>query len=329
MFRRKFIVNTLLTVAAALSNVPAVASFTSNYPEKPISFVVAYTPGSANDILVRILAPSLEAALGKPIIVDNKPGAGGTIGTGFVAKAPGDGYTLTLGSTATIAINRVLFPHAGYDPVTAFKPVIQFASTPNVLIVPASSPIKTVDDLIAASRKKALNYSSSGSGTTQHLAGVLFESYLQKDSAQHVPFKGPAEQVTAVASGQVDFAFASVPSALALIRENRVRALGVTPNAPIDSLPGVPSLSTQGLKGFDRASVWFGLMVPASTPDDIIAKLYDATVKTLERPEVQDKLAKAGYDRARPAGLQAFPLFVKNEVQFWEKLIKSSFAKID
>lgn len=317
----------ILTAGASIFNVGAVTL--KDYPEKPLNFVVAYTPGSANDILVRIFAPALEAELGKPVIVENKPGAGGTIGTGFAAKAAADGYTLALGSTATIAINRVIFPNAGYDPLTAFKPVIQFASTPNVLIVPASSSVKTVDDLVKASHQRPLNYSSSGSGTTQHLAGVMFEAYLQKGSAQHVPFKGPAEQVTAVAAGQVDFAFASVPSALALIRDQRVRAIGVTPDTPIASLPHVPSLSTQGLKGFDRASVWFGLMVPANTPEPVVARLYEATAKVLTRSDIQERLAKAGYEKSQPNGLNSFSQFVQSEVQFWEKLIKTSGAKVD
>lgn len=330
--RRQFhtvLLASLLALSSQAQAAPSGAVAPHPYPDHPIEFVVAYTPGSANDILVRIIAPALGQALGQSVIVVNKPGAGGTLGTGYAAKANPDGYTVTLGSTATLAINRALFPDAGYDPLTAFQPVIPFATTPNILIVPANAKSRTVAELQAEAAGHPLNYSSSGTGTTQHLAGVLFERALKAGSAQHVPFRGPAEQVAAVAGGQVDFAFASLPSALPLIRSGKVRALGVTPLRRLDALADVPTLQEAGLRGFDRASVWFGLVAPAATPSDRIKTLYDAARKALADPAIQAKLAQAGYAAAEPLSISAYTAYVKEQAAFWGDLVTRSGARAD
>ena len=319
----------LVTLAFALGVSQLATAQPATYPSHALTYVVAYTPGSANDILVRIVAPALGRELGQTIVVDNKPGAGGTLGTALVAKAKPDGYTLGLGSTATVAINRALFARLNYDPLNDFTPVIAFATTPNVLVVPASSPVKTVAELKRAAAARSLNYSSPGIGTTQHLAGVLLERHLPAGAAVHVPFKGPAEQVTAIASGQVDFGFVSLPSGLALIRDGRLRALGITPLEPIAALPGVPSLASAGLSGFDGAGVWFGLVVPAGTPDAVVNRLHAASTQVLAQPEVQAKLAAAGYEPATPASRESFDRFVHEQVRFWEELVRRSGATAD
>jgi tripartite-type tricarboxylate transporter receptor subunit TctC len=300
------------------------------YPAHPLTFVVAYTPGSANDILVRIVSPAFERELKQSIVVQNRPGAGGTLGMAMAARAKPDGYTLALGSTATVAINRALYSNLSYDPLNDFTPVIAFGSTPNVLVVPGSSAIRSIADLKAAAAAGALNYSSPGNGTTQHLAGVLFERFLPAGSnLAHVPFKGPAEQVAALAGGQVDFGFASLPASLALIQGGKLRALGVTPLAPVATLPGVPSLSASGLSGFDNAGVWFGLVVPAGTPQPVVAALHAAGTRALARSDVQDQLMAAGYDPAPPASSEAFAHYVQDQVRFWGDLVKRSGARVD
>ncbi|MFY9514057.1 MAG: tripartite tricarboxylate transporter substrate binding protein [Rubrivivax sp.] len=325
--RRSTIVHAIALAATAVAAAPVAAQ--PAYPSRPINFVVAYTPGSANDILVRIVAPALGRELGQNVVVDNKPGAGGTLGTATVAKAKPDGYTLGLGSTATIAINRALFAKLSYDPWKNFTPVIAFGSTPNVLVVPASSPVKSFADLKQAAAAKSLNYSSPGNGTTQHLAGVLLERDLAPGTAAHIPFKGPAEQVSAVAGGQVDFGFASLPSAQALIRDGRVRGLGVTPLEPLAALPQVPTLASLGLKGYDSAGVWFGLVVPAGTPEPVLRTLHAAASRALADPDVKNKLVAAGYEPAAPASAESFARFVGEQVRFWEDLVKRSGATME
>lgn len=319
-----------VAAVAVAASVPAIAQGpVAAFPDRPLTFIVAYTPGSANDILVRIVAPALGRELGQGVAVDNKPGAGGTIGTAAVARAKADGYTLGLGSTATVAINRALFPRLAYDPLKDFTPVIAFGSTPNVLVVPAASPVRSLADLRRAAAIRSLTYSSPGNGTTQHLAGVLFERDLAPGTALHVPYKGPAEQVTAVAGGQVDFAFASLPSALALVRDGRLRALGATPLEPLPSLPAVPPLASLGLNGYDGAGVWFGLVVPAGTPDPVVQRLHEASTRALADPDVLAKLKAAGYEPAPPASREAFARFVGEQVRFWDGLVRRSGASLE
>lgn len=328
--RRRSFVQALPLAGLLAGRAHAVETPDEIYPSHPLTFIVAYTPGSANDILVRIVSPAFERELKQSIVVQNRPGAGGTVGMAMAARAKADGYTLALGSTATVAINRALYPKLAYDPWSDFAPVIAFGSTPNVLVVPATSAVHTIADLKTAAATRSLNYSSPGNGTTQHLAGVLFERFLPAGSnVAHVPFKGPAEQVAAIAGAQVDFGFASLPSSLALIQSGRLRALGVTPLTPVAALPGVPSLSTAGLSGFERASVWFGLIVPAGTPKPVVEALHAAGMRSLARDDVKQRLAAAGYDPAPPASSEEFARYVQEQVQFWGDLVKRSGASVD
>ena len=320
---------TLLVAAAAAAALPlGAAAQGTAYPNRPVTFVVAYTPGSANDILVRIVAPELGNQLGQPVVVDNKPGAGGSIGTALVAKSKADGYTIGLGSTSTMAINRALYKNLAYDPLKDFVAVIKLASTPNVLAVPSSSSAGSVQELGKLMGSKKLNFSSPGNGTTQHLAGVLFNKLIGH-TAEHVPFKGPAEAVTALSAGQIDFGFVSLPSALGQIQQGRLRALGVTPLSPTAALPSVPSLSSSGLNGFDRTDVWFGIVLPSGTPEPIVQGIHRAASKTLENAEVRSKLAAAGYLPAAPASATDFQQFVREQVAFWADLVKTSGATVD
>lgn len=298
------------------------------YPDRPITYIVAYTPGSANDILVRIMAPELGTNLGGTIVVENRPGAGGTVGMAAVARSRPDGYTLGLGSTATMAVNRALYKKLPYDPLVDFQPVVPFASTPNVLVVPANSSVRSTQELITRMDGKKLNYSSPGNGTTQHLAGVLFTNVTGKQ-AEHVPYRGPAEAVQALVSGEVDYGFASLPSAIGQIRSGRLRLLGATPLKPPPSLPEARSLASQGLAGFDRTDVWFGLVVPTGTPEPVVRALEQASLKTLSNADVRSKLTAAGYDPAPPATPKEFSDFVKDQVAFWTELVKKSGATVD
>ncbi|MDB5828700.1 MAG: hypothetical protein JWQ73_2920 [Variovorax sp.] len=332
MKRRAF---TAFSASSALSALAGGGLLTSSfkalakdYPDHPLTFVVAYTPGSANDILVRIIAPALGRELGQAIVVENRPGAGGTLGGAQVAKAAPDGYTLGLGSTATVAINRALFKGLSYDPWKSFAPVIPFGTTPNVLVASPASGITSIASLKAAAGARPLNYSSSGNGTTQHLAGVLLQQTLGLRTTEHVPFKGPAEQVAAIAGNQVDFGFVSLPSGQALIRDGRLRALGVTSTRPAASLPQVPTLAAAGLKGFEQTGVWFGLVVAAGSPTSVIQRLHGAAARALAEPDLQKRLTDAGYELSSPSSPAEFSAFVEEQVGFWQQLVTSSGAVV-
>lgn len=288
--------------------------------------MVAYTPGSANDILVRILAPELGTQLGQSIIVDNKPGAGGSIGMAAVAQSKADGYTLGLGSTATMAINRALYKNLPYDPLRDFESVVKFASTANVLVVPAGGPAKTLADF--AARRQVADVQFSRQWDDAASGGVLFSS-TTKLPTEHVPYRGPAESVMAVASGEVDFSLASLPSALAQIRAGRLRVLGCTSLKPPSSLPQAVSLAEQGLPGFERTEVWFGLVVPSGTPDQARLALEQASVQVLGKQDVREKLEQAGYQPANPQSEGKFDPFVREQVAFWADLVKQAGASID
>ena len=334
MDRRKFLALASSAVAAGASAliIPRAGAQGVTFPIRPISIVVAYTPGSAPDILARLIASDLPIHLGQNIIVENKPGAGGSIGTAAVARAKNDGYTLCLVSTSAIGINPAIYRSLPYDPIKDFTPVIKLASSPNLLVVPAQSPAASVQDLIKRMKQRgkdnAFRYNSIGNGTTQHLAGALF---VEKAGAyaEHVPYRSVADQMTALVTGQVDFGFATLASSGSFVKGGRVRALGVTSAKPSAVLSGVPSLSSAGLDGFDKTDVWFGVVAPANTPDAVVQILYDGLVKTLSNPAVQAKLAAAGYDPAPPASAREFALFIRDQVAFWADLVKASGATVD
>jgi tripartite-type tricarboxylate transporter receptor subunit TctC len=332
MARRRFLflAFSVLVMGAMMLGVPGVHAQSGTYPERPISIVVPYTPGSATDILARIVASELTVHIGQNVVVENKPGAGGSIGTTAVARAKNDGYTLCVVSTATMGINPALYRNLPYSPLKDFTPVIKLASTPNILLVPAQSPVTSTQDLFRRmkAKEKAFQYNSGGNGTTQHLTGVLLIR-MAGANADHVPYRGPAEAVTALLSAQVDFGFQALPAAVSAVKGGRVRALGITSNKPSTALPDVPSLSAAGLDGFDKTDVWFGIAAPKDTPDAVLQILHGGFVKTLNNPSIQAKLAAAGFDPALPASASEFAQLVRDQIAFWAELVKASGASVD
>ena len=334
MDRRRFLVLASSSVAAGASAlvVPRAGAQSAAFPIRPVSIVVAYTPGSGPDILARIITSELPNHLGQNAVVDNKPGAGGSIGTTAVARAKNDGYTLCLVSTSAMGINPAIYSNLPYDPIKDFSPVIKLANSPNLLVVPATSPATSVQDLIGRMKERgkenAFRYNSIGNGTTQHLAGALF---VKKAGAyaDHVPYRSVPDQMTALATGQVDFGFATLASSGSFVKGGRVRALGITSEKPAAALPDVPSLSSAGLEGFDKTDVWFGVVAPKDTPDAVVQTLHRAFAKTLGTAGIQAKLAAAGYDPAPPASASEFALFIRDQVAFWADLVKVSGAKVD
>ncbi len=277
------------------------------YPTKPIRLVVPFPPGGATDILAREVAKHLTEAWGQSVVVDNRPGAGGNIGSELVAKAAPDGYTLEMGTVGTHAINASLYSKMPYDHVKDFVPVILVAGVPNVLEVNPSVPVNSVQELIAYAKANPgkLNFASSGAGTSIHLSGELFK-VMAGVQMTHVPYKGSAPALQDLLGGQVQLMFDNLPPSLPQIKAGKLRALAVTSTTRAPALPDVPTVAEAGLPGFE-ASSWFGVLAPAGTPPAIVAKLNAEIAKWLTSPEAKEKLAarRREHRRRNARGLRA------------------------
>ena len=282
------------TLPAARAQAPA-----ASWPSKPIRWVVPFPPGGAMDAIARTLGEKAGKTLGQPFVIENKPGAGGNIGADFVAKQPGDGYTLMITSIG-MATNKPLYGKLSYDPIKDFAPVSLLAVVSNVLVTNATQPdVKTAKDVIAAARKTPgkLTYASAGNGTSIHLAGEVFTSLAQVDML-HVPYKGSGPAVSDLLGGQVNYMFDSITSARPHIESGKLRALGVTTAKRSKTLPNVPTLAEAGLPGYE-VSPWFAVFMPAATPKDIVAKVNSALLEAMKDPDVVKRFETIG---AEPVG---------------------------
>ncbi len=306
----------------------AIAHAQPAYPAKAIRFIVPFPPGGPLDIVARLIGQELNRAWGQPVLVDNRPGAGGNIGADVVAKAPADGYTILMGAVSTHAINVWLYSKLPYDPIKDFAPVTLVTSVPNVLVVHPSVPAKDVRQLIALARARPgqLNFASGSTGSAGHLAGELFKTMAGVDMV-HIPYKGAAPAVTDLMGGHVSLMFDNLASALPNIKSERVRALAVTTTRRSPFLREVPTISESGLRGFDIGT-WFGIFAPAGTPHDVLVRLNGEIARILNTPAVKERLATLG---AEPmAGTpEAFAAFVKSEMSKYEKIVRASGAKAD
>jgi len=305
----------------------ALAQSTAGYPAKPIHIVVTFTSGGAPDILARLIGDKLNAAWGQPVIVDNKPGAGGNIGADFVAKSPPDGYNLVLGTVGTHSINGALYKNMPYDMVKDFTPVTLLASTPNMLVINNDVPAKNLKEFIALGKKEGkMTFASSGAGTSIHVSGELFKTMTGIDMT-HIPYKGRASAIPDLLGGRVTMMFDNMPSSLPLVREGKLRALGVTSAKRSQAAPDIPTLAESGLPGFEAVS-WFALFAPANTPRPIVDKLQGEVSKILKAPDVSKKLLDLGLDPvgSTPDELAAYQ---KSEIAKWSKVVKDSGAKVE
>jgi len=297
------------------------------YPTKPIRLVVPFPAGGATDILAREVAKHLTDAWGQSVVVDNRPGAGGNIGSELVAKAAPDGYTLEMGTVGTHAINASLYSKMPYDHVRDFVPVILVAGVPNVLEVNPALPVNSVQELIAYAKANPgkLNFASSGSGTSIHLSGELFK-VMAGVQMTHVPYKGSAPALQDLIGGQVQLMFDNLPPSLPQIKAGKLRALAVTSSVRAPALPDVPTIAESGLPGFE-ASSWFGILAPAGTPPAIIAKVNAEVSKWLASPEGKEKLAGIGANAAGGSP-EDFTRHIQAETAKWAKVVKESGAKV-
>lgn len=299
-----------------------------DYPNKQLRLIVAFPAGGGSDIVGRILALKLGERLGQQIVVENRAGAGGSIGTEAAVRAAPDGYTLFLGGTSEISVNPHIYSKLTYDTIKDLIPVALVASTPMVVVVTPSLPVNSVTDLIkfAKAKPNEVNVGSAGNGSFTHLAAELFRS-MNGLTWTHVPYKGAPPALTDLASGRVQVMFSTVPAAMALIKSNLIKPIGVSSQSRDANLPDVPTILESGVAGYD-VQFWYGLFVPAGTPKEIVAKLADNVVQIVKSKDVVDSLAKQG---ASPSLLNPvqFGDYVKAETDKWGKVVKESGAKID
>ncbi|HET8830678.1 MAG TPA: tripartite tricarboxylate transporter substrate binding protein [Casimicrobiaceae bacterium] len=318
---------TTLLVGLAFASLAGV-SHAQAWPSKPIRWIVPFAPGGTTDILARTIAEKLTPALGKPVIVENNPGAGGSVGATQTAKAAPDGYTIMGGTISTHAINASLYKQLPYDPVKDFVPITLIARVPNLLVVNPEVPAKNVKELIALLKANPGKYTfaSSGNGTSQHLSGELFKSMAGVDM-QHIPYKGSPPALQDVVGGQVTMTFDNITTAWPLAKAGKLRALAVTTAKRSPIAPDVPTLAESGLAGYEVGS-WQGVFAPAGTPPDVVKRLNTEIVKIINMPDVRAKLEALG---AEPVGNSSdeFATIVKSEVAKWAKVVKESGAHVD
>jgi tripartite-type tricarboxylate transporter receptor subunit TctC len=310
---------------ATLTGAPLASA---EYPDKPIKLIVPFPPGGGTDIIGRIVGEKLSASGKWKVIIENKAGAGGTLGMDAAAKSKPDGYTLVLGQTSNLAINPTLYSKLPYDPLKDLTPVSLVASAPLVIVVAADSPYKTLADVVAAARSKpmALNYATSGNGTVAHLATELFQRTANIQMT-HVPYKGAAQGATDLIGGQVQLYVSSVPTLIGHIKNGKMRAIAVTSAKRADDLAQVPTIAESGYKGFE-AVTWFGIAGPAKLPADVLARLNTEINKALQAPDLLKKLGDQGADVAGGTPDQ-FGKLIRDEIARWGKVVKESGAKVD
>jgi len=318
----KWLAMVLCTMFAAL------AHGQTAYPSKTIRLVVPFPPAGATDILSRDLMQRVSARLGQQVVVDNRPGAGGTIGSDLVAKSAPDGYTLLMATTSTHSIGPTLTPKLPYDVVRDFAPVSLIALSTNLLVVPSSLPVNSVKDLVALAKAKPgqLNFGSSGTGTIVHLSGEMFRFRTGTDIV-HVPYKGTQLVIPDLISGQISMLFDNIVSAQANLKTGRLKAIGISSLKRSPLMPEVPTIAESGYPGFE-ASTWFGVYAPAGTPKDIVVRLNREIVAALQSPEMKDRLAILG---AEPVGStpEEMAHTVASDTAKWAKVIKDANVRIE
>jgi len=305
----------------------ALSAFAQPYPSKPIRIIVPFGPGGFTDVVARILQKELGAAVGQPVVVENKPGAGSTIGTAEVVKSKPDGYTLVMIST-THVITPHLYKEMPYDPIKDFTPVMKLGEGPYVLVVHPSLGVKSVAELIALARKEPnkIDYASSGNGSSQHLVGALFAN-LAGAPINHVPYKGSSGAMNDLLGGQVKVSFVGMPNALAALASGKLRAIAVTSKKRSADLPDVPTLDEAGVPGYD-ATIWLALLAPPGTPRDIVMKINSEVTRVLSTPESRKLMSQAGVDVATSTPEELARL-MQSELDRWGKVVRETGATVN
>jgi tripartite-type tricarboxylate transporter receptor subunit TctC len=315
----------LLAAATGLWLAPVAAA---EYPTRPVSLIVAFTPGGPSDVLARIVGKKIGELLGQPIVIENKPGAGGNIAAELVARAAPDGYTLLMGNNSILATNASLYKKIGYDAEKDFAPISLIGSQANILVVNPALPVKSMAELIALAKAKPgqLNFASSGHGAAAHLAGELFKTQAQINIV-HVAYKGAAPALQDVIAGHVQMMFATAASVVGHVKDGLVRPLAVTTLTRSAVLPDIPTVAELGLAGFD-ATTWHGLVAPAGTPPEVIGTLHRAAITALNDPETRKALIGLGVD-VIGSSPQEFAAYIKSEIPKWSGVVQAAGARLD
>ena len=326
MFELSFSRRCAIALATALLGVQGIAA-AQGFPSKSVQFIVPFAAGGTSDVVTRLVSKDLSERWGVPVIIENRPGAGGIIGSEVVARATPDGHTLLMGTVATHGINKSLYAKMPYDPVKDFEPVSLVASTPSVLMVHPSVPVNSVAELVAYARKNPgrLHYGSSGNGSSHHLAGQMFSSMAGVDMV-HVPYKGTAAALTDLLGGRIELTFDTLPSAMPHVKAGKLKALAVTSAKRYPALPDIPTVADT-IPGYEIAS-WYAVLAPAGTPRDVVKKLGDDIGAVVHKPEMQEKLLAQG---ATPVGSTPDQLaaHVQSELKKWAAVVKASGARVD
>ncbi len=317
-----------LVLSAVVVGLGPGEALAQGYPSRPIRFIAAFPPGSASEILGRVVGQKLHESWGQPVVVEARPGAGGTIGADLVAKSAPDGYTLLVGSSAEVTVGVSLYPKLPYDPVRDLAPVIAIGPVPNILLVNPAVPATSVKELVALakSRPGQLNFASSGNGTTSHLAGEMLKLQAGIDMV-HIPYRGSPPALTDLLGGRISVMFAPLTTALPHVRAGKLVALGVSSPKRSSAAPEVPTMMESGFPDFE-ASIWFGILAPAATPKDVVGKLNAEIGRILKLPEVRETLSKQG---AEPVGgtPEDYAALIRKDIAKWAKVVKESGARID
>ena len=317
------------TAFAALAALPALSHAQAAYPSKPVRLVVPFPPGGSTDLLARRLGEKLAVSLGQPVVVENKPGAGGTTGADHVAKSPPDGHTLLLGVTGSNAIAGSLYPKLPYDVLRDFSPVSTVVTAPLVLAVGSGSKLRTVRDYIAASKADSITYGTPGNGTSMHLTGEMFN--LATDARlMHVPYKGSAPALNDMLGGSLQSMFGDFLVLLPQIRAGKVRPIAVTSARRHPMLPEVPTIAESGVPGLERfeATSWQGLFAPAGVPRDVLVRVNTEVVKALESPDIKEFFGSQGF-LVGGSTPEQYRALIEAEVPKWERVIKAAHVKVD
>ena len=313
--------------ATAVFAAPVAIAQSPAWPAKPLRMIVPFPPGGGIDTVARVFSPRLSELLGQPVVIDNRSGAGGTVGTEVVARATPDGYTL-LATFASHAMNATLYKDLSYDTERAFAPISLLATVPNILVVHPSLPVKSVIDLIALAKKRPgdINFASVGNGTPAHLSAELF-SMMAGVRMTHIPYKGAAASIIGMIGGETQLTFTTVLIALPHVKAGKLRAVAVTTPTRSALLPDVPTVDETGLKGYESIA-WYGLLAPANTPAMIVERLHADTVRTLQTPEVRDNLTRQGTEivASTPA---RFAQVIREDIAKWSKVVKAAGVKVD
>jgi tripartite-type tricarboxylate transporter receptor subunit TctC len=310
-----------LALSAVMLGLAMGDALAQSYPSKPIHLIVPFPPGGGNDILARIIAPKLAESLGQQVVIDNRPGATGTVGSELAARSAPDGYTLHMVTSSTHAVNPGLVSKLPYDPLKDFAPVTQLASYQLILVVNPSVPAKSVKELIALAKSKTgqLNYASPGTGTSMHLAGELFNSMAGVDMV-HIPYKGSVPGMTDILGGRVQIGFNTMLSTMPYVKAGKLRALALTSAERSPALPDLPTVAEAGVPGYEATS-WYGIVAPARTPREIVTKLNTELVKILKLSDVREQLSSQGVEPVSNTPEQ-FAAYIKAEIEKWAKVIK-------